>query len=155
MKYTTTEIVMREFPGEITLAINISGCPNLCEGCHSPELRQDIGKELNYKVVEELIEKNKGITCIGFMGGDAYKDELIIIMRYLRWFYSDIKIGWYSGKDEFDTDFIPYVDYYKFGSYKPECGPLDSPTTNQVMLKFDISTGKFLNITKEFLRKDL
>ena len=52
MKYTTTEIVMREFPDEITLAINISGCPNLCEGCHSPELRRDIGQPLDYNVVE-------------------------------------------------------------------------------------------------------
>jgi anaerobic ribonucleoside-triphosphate reductase activating protein len=153
MKYTTTEIVMREFPGEITLAINISGCPNLCEGCHSPELRQDIGQPLDYKVVEELIRQNEGITCVGFMGGDAYKESLIIIFRYLRWFYPDIKIGWYSGKDYFDTDFTPYVDYYKFGSYQPKYGPLDSPTTNQVMLKWEY--GQFTNITKEFLRKEI
>jgi anaerobic ribonucleoside-triphosphate reductase activating protein len=153
MKYTTTEIVMREFPGEITLAINISGCPNLCEGCHSPELRQDIGKELNYKVVEELIEQNKGITCIGFMGGDAYTEELKDIFGNLRWYKPDIKIGWYSGRDYLDTDFIPYVDYYKFGSYQPKYGPLDSPTTNQVMLKW--VDGNFTNITKEFLRKEI
>lgn len=153
MKYTTTEIVMREFPGEITLAINISGCPNLCEGCHSPELRQDIGKELNYKVVEELIRQNEGITCIGFMGGDAYTEELKDIFGNLRWYKPNIKIGWYSGRDYFDTDFIPYVDYYKFGSYQPKYGALDSPTTNQVMLKWEY--GKFTNITKEFLRKEI
>jgi hypothetical protein len=72
-------------------------------------------------------------------------------MRYLRWFHSDIKIGWYSGRDHFDTDFTPYVDYYKFGSYQQEYGPLDSPTTNQVMLKF--VNGNFTNITKKFLRE--
>lgn len=151
MKYLNTEVVAREFPGEITLAINITGCPNLCVGCHSPELRQDIGKELNYKVVEELIEQNKGITCIGFMGGDAYTEELKDIFRYLKWFYPDIKIGLYSGKDYFDLGFLSYVDYYKFGSYQPKYGPLDSPTTNQVMLK--CVNGNFTNITKEFLRE--
>ena len=42
MKYVDTKIVFQELPNEITLAINISGCPCACIGCHSSYLSQDI-----------------------------------------------------------------------------------------------------------------
>ena len=35
IKYVIDEVVFREFPDEVTLALNISGCPNHCPGCHS------------------------------------------------------------------------------------------------------------------------
>ena len=49
IKYTDTQIVFSEIPDEITLAINISNCQNNCPGCHSPYLKQNIGKELTTK----------------------------------------------------------------------------------------------------------
>ena len=70
LKYTDTEIVFREIPDEITLAINISGCPIHCPDCHSKELWQDIGEELTEEKLCSLIEENKGITCVCFMGGE-------------------------------------------------------------------------------------
>ena len=71
MKYVDTKIVFQELPNEITLAINISGCPCACIGCHSSYLSQDIGESLTKEALQQLIRKNKGITAISFMGGDA------------------------------------------------------------------------------------
>ena len=44
-------------------------------------------------------------------------------------------------------------DYVKIGHYEEKYGPLDSPTTNQIMLKK--IDGKWTNITKEMLPKKL
>ena len=71
MKYTDTMVTFSEVPDKISLCINISGCPNRCPGCHSPELWEDIGTELNEDSLTKLINKNEGITCVCFMGGDA------------------------------------------------------------------------------------
>ena len=62
MKYTDVQIGFQEFPDEISLLINISNCPFHCPGCHSPELREDIGTELTKKELSNLIKSNKGIT---------------------------------------------------------------------------------------------
>ena len=35
LKYANFDIVFQEVPDEVTLAINISNCPNQCVGCHS------------------------------------------------------------------------------------------------------------------------
>ena len=35
LKYVNTGIVFQEIPDEVTLAVNISGCPCRCHGCHS------------------------------------------------------------------------------------------------------------------------
>ena len=44
-----TSVVMEEIPDKVTLAVDISNCTGLCEGCHSPFLRTDIGLELTLK----------------------------------------------------------------------------------------------------------
>jgi len=132
LKYTDTQVVFREFPGEITLAINISGCPNRCPGCHSPELQQDIGKPLNWDTLKDLIEKNPGVTCIGFMGGD--NDPMMV--KYLAYQIRsrfDMRVGWYTGVGNAQT--MREMDYVKIGTYQEQFGPLDSPTTNQVYLE--------------------
>lgn len=85
LKYTNTQVVFREIPDEITLAINISGCPNHCEGCHSPYLAYDIGTELSFNELLRLISINPGITCIAFMGGDqdpGYINKLAEVIKH-------------------------------------------------------------------------
>ena len=151
MKYLNTEIVAREFPSEITLAINITGCPNNCVGCHSPILREDIGTVLSIKELDRLIKENPGITCVGFMGGDGNIETLCALARYVKWEYQGLKVGWYSGRDCIDVNMFKRFDYVKFGSYQEKYGPLDSPTTNQVM--FEMKDGEVHNITKKFLRE--
>ena len=37
------DVVFQEIPGEVTLALNLSGCPNRCAGCHSPHLWEEVG----------------------------------------------------------------------------------------------------------------
>ncbi|MEG2282023.1 MAG: anaerobic ribonucleoside-triphosphate reductase activating protein, partial [Rikenellaceae bacterium] len=72
LKYVNYDIVFQEIPDEVTLAINLSNCPNRCLGCHSPYLQQDIGEPLSEEVLSKLIDKyGSAITCVCFMGGDA------------------------------------------------------------------------------------
>ena len=46
LKFYNYDIVCQEIPDEVTLALNITGCPNHCEGCHSPWLWEDVGEVL-------------------------------------------------------------------------------------------------------------
>ena len=39
LKYYNYDIVFQEYPDEVTLAINLTMCPNRCVGCHSAYLR--------------------------------------------------------------------------------------------------------------------
>ena len=102
IKYYNTEVVFEEIPDEVTLAVNITNCQHNCPGCHSPYLREDIGNELNFKAIDELIEKNDGITCFCFMGEGngpkSLKDDILHIKEK----YPSIKIGLYSGSNDVD-----------------------------------------------------
>ena len=69
LKYVNTAVTFAEFPNEVSLCINISNCNCLCDGCHSPYLSKDIGEVLSLERLQGLIESNKGITLVGFMGG--------------------------------------------------------------------------------------
>lgn len=135
LKYKDTLVGFSEIPDEITLCINISNCPNNCEGCHSPWLGKDEGIPLTYNELKSLISKNKGITCVCFMGGDKEPWEIQRLAKLIQEDY-DIKVGWYSGRDKMweEIDLI-YYDYVKIGSYKKDLGPLNNPTTNQILYR--------------------
>ena len=47
VRYHNFDVVFAEIPGETTLALNITGCPNRCPGCHSPPLQADDGRVLD------------------------------------------------------------------------------------------------------------
>lgn len=131
-KYLDTQVVHLDFPEEITLAINITNCPNKCPGCHSKELWDDIGNILDEDAIDALIEKNKDkITCIGLMGGDANVKEVITIAKYIRDNYPDLKIGWYSGRTVFPLEHGVF-HYIKLGPWMEERGTLCNANTNQV-----------------------
>ena len=160
MKYTDTQITFSEFPDEIALCINISNCPFHCSGCHSPELWEDRGKELNEESLATLIGRNPGISCVGFMGGEpgAVNDLAKFITEH--WM---LKIGWYTGYDTIPADINPEnFDYIKLGPYKKEYGPLNISTTNQRMYKhimiIDENTHKinesWKDITYKFWKND-
>lgn len=132
MKYVDTKVVFREVPDEVTLAINISGCPVKCPGCHSDYLTQDIGEVLDINSLSSLIGDNPGITCVSFMGGDA--DPLFIrsLSEFVHSNFSGIKTCWYSGRDIKNARILlDELDFVKVGPYIDEAGPLDSETTNQ------------------------
>ena len=131
MKYLDYAVTFSEFPDEITLCINITNCPFRCSGCHSPELWENIGTELTYGRLDNLIKTNKGITCVGFMGGDPILVNSLAI--YIKHNY-DIKTGWYWGGTDIPKEvYLINFDYIKLGPYIKELGGLDNPNTNQRM----------------------
>lgn len=133
IKYIPEDIsvTFAEIPDEICLCFNLSQCPHRCQGCHSSYLQTDIGDELTTSVIDDLVNKHQGITCVLFMGGDGDKCTLIELVKYIRSNY-DLSIGWYSGESELDFDLYGnYFDYIKVGPYIKELGPLNSHTTNQ------------------------
>ena len=162
LKYVDTKIVFQEIPDEVTLAINISGCPCNCRGCHSSYLAEDIGEPLDLQHLTNLIDSNKGITCVGLMGGDANPSEVDDIAQDIKEYYPELKVGWYSGRQELSKEIdLQNFDFVKLGPYIEELGPLTSKTTNQRMYKVvynhyeDGTAGYELNdITHKFHGKE-
>ena len=132
LKYKETQVTFEEVPSEVSLCINITGCPIRCPECHSKHLWEDIGESLDSTSLATLLDKNKGITCVAFMGGDAYPEEIIELAKWVKE-NTLLKVCWYSGTNLYEklNPKLKYFDYVKTGSYKAELGGLDSVTTNQ------------------------
>ncbi|MBQ7634722.1 MAG: anaerobic ribonucleoside-triphosphate reductase activating protein [Bacteroidaceae bacterium] len=154
LRYAGTDIVFQEFPDEVTLAINITGCPNNCPGCHSPYLREDAGPELDDVALLSLIADYRGeITCVGLMGGDGDPQSVMHLCDTIRLTYGDtLRTGWYSGRERLPQGFRPELfDYVKLGPFVEAAGPLSSPHTNQRMYR--IHDGKLHDITHRFRKR--
>ena len=137
LKYYNYDIVFQEIPDEVTLAINITNCPNRCNGCHSPHLQKDIGEELDEEVIVLLINKYaSAITCFCFMGGDGDSSRVAELASFIRVYDPDIKVAWYSGcvglPKGFDNSSFQYI---KLGKYIEELGSLKSITSNQQLFR--------------------
>ena len=151
IKYYSSSIVFQEVPDEITLALEITGCPHRCPECHSPWLQEPIGRELTREECSRLISSNPGITCVCFMGGDRNHSEIAELCKLIH--FKGLKTAIYSGDEEMDPELIDYMDYYKIGPYIKELGPLNAPTTNQRFYR--IENSKVTDLTKSFLPKKL
>ena len=154
LRFINYNIVFQEVPNEVTLAINISNCPNRCKGCHSPYLQEDTGEVLDNNALTAMLEKyGDAITCVCFMGGDASPKEVEQCSVFLREQSNRrLKTAWYSGKNEFSKECsLNNFNYIKLGAYIKHLGGLDSKTTNQRFYK--IANGEMINITKTFLQK--
>lgn len=150
LKYVNYDIVFQEFPDEVTLAINLSLCPNGCPGCHSAYLKDDIGEELTEERLFALLDDVEGeVTCVGLMGGDNDPAAVGRLAQAVKQKYGDrLKTGWYSGRDEWPTDRAAF-NYVKLGPYRAEQGPLKSPATNQRLYR-QSADGTFEDITRRF-----
>ncbi len=137
LKIYSYDIVCQEVPDEVTLALNISGCPNHCPGCHSPWLWGDEGEAMTEELMRNLIGKYAGaITCVCFMGGDAQPEEIERTAKWVKSKYHDLKTAWYSGKQELPEGFdIKTLDFIKLGPYIEALGGLKSPSTNQAIYR--------------------
>ncbi len=153
LKYANFDIVFQEVPDEVSLAINISNCPNRRPGCHSRYLWENIGKQLDTKELNRLVEQYKsGITCVCFMGGDNEPESVAQLAKLVKNDYK-MKVAWYSGKNDLPQNVsTDHFDYIKLGRYMAELGPLDSSTTNQRMMK-RLADGRVKDIT-EWFRKN-
>ena len=147
------DIVFQEIPGEVTLALNISGCPNRCAGCHSPHLQQDIGELLDEGLLAGLLETYGGsVTCVCFMGGDSDPAEVERLSLFIRSETGNVlKTAWYSGNQDFPGRCSwKSFDFIKLGPYVQYLGGLDSPRTNQKFYR--IKDGGVSDLTKSFLK---
>lgn len=154
IKYVDYDIVFQEIPNEVTLAINLSRCPNSCIGCHSPQLRKDFGDELNEKSLSFLFDKySSDITCVSFMGGDGDLQSLYQLAKFVRKTFPQIKVAWYSGREKMPEDIpLQYFDFIKIGPYMEQYGPLNKKTTNQKLYRVykDSSSFSIEDITHLF-----
>ncbi len=137
LKIYSYDIVCQEVPDEISLAVNVSGCPNHCPGCHSPWLWDDVGEAMTQELMGGLISKyENAITCVCFMGGDADPKQIETMARWIKAKYPRLKTAWYSGRQEAPEGFdIKSLDYIKLGPYIEALGGLKSPTTNQAIYR--------------------
>ncbi len=154
IKYVNTEVVFQEIPDETTLAINLSGCPCHCPGCHSSYLWDDIGEPLTAEALEALIQANDGmVTCVSLMGGDADPGAVDRLALWLRNHHPDIKTAWYSGRIRLAQGIDKnHFDYIKLGPYIRHLGALKDKTTNQRLYK-RVAEDRFEDITYRFWNK--
>lgn len=154
LKYVNHDIVFTEFPDEVTLAVNLSRCPNGCPGCHSAYLQGDVGEELTAERLLALCADYAGeVTCVGLMGGDNDPDSIAALFQEVKATYgSRIKTGWYSGRAELPPGFRSEAfDYVKLGPYIADSGPLNARTTNQRLYRIS-GDGEMTDITARFWR---
>lgn len=137
LKYLNYDVVCQEVPGQLSLAVSISGCLIRCKGCHSRQLWEDKGTPLTIENIEELLKQENGVTCLLLMGGERDIDTLTEIFMH---FHKKIKTAWYCGLDMVPKDKIgitQYLDFIKTGHYDQELGGLNSPITNQKLCKIE------------------
>lgn len=143
LKYAASDVTFSEYPNEVALYIEISGCPIHCKGCHSKFLWEDTGIELSDDVIENLISKNEGISAVVIGGGDQDEKDVIRIIRFIKTNFPWLKVCWYSGKSNISSLIINFIksdkmlDAIKIGPYIESAGPLNKETTNQQFLTVD------------------
>jgi len=132
LKVYNYDIVFQEIPDEVTLAVNLTGCPCHCPGCHSPHLWEDTGPELDERLLRRIYSEYAGeVTCICLMGGDADPAAVEALCAYVKQ-EMGLRSGWYSGRPDLPEHIdLHHFDYVKTGPYVESLGGLKSPTTNQ------------------------
>ena len=154
LNYLNTGIVFQEIPDEVTLSINITGCPCRCPGCNSQYLWENIGEPLTPMVLDQFVANyHREITCICFMGGDADPKYVSQLAQYLHREHPQLKVAWYSGRQQFPRTIRKRdFDYIKLGPYIEHLGCLKERTTNQRLYK-RAAGDDFTDITSRFWKK--
>lgn len=149
LKVYNYDIVFQEIPDELTLAVNLTGCPCHCPGCHSPHLWEDTGTPLDAATLRRIYDEYAGeVTCICLMGGDADPAAVEEFCAYIKQ-EMGLRSAWWSGRDYLPSaDALCHYDYIKTGPYIASLGGLKSRTTNQHLYRV---TGETLeDITSRF-----
>ena len=150
MNYAYIEIGLLEIPSEIALCIGITGCQLHCKGCHSKELwDENYGSPLTEEVYKDTLKKYKNkCSCICFMGGDQYQEELI---KYLQMAKDEgFLTALYTGQNWVEYDIMEWLDFIKVGPYIGSLGGLADRTTNQRF--YYRHNGELLDYTSQFWR---
>ena len=141
LKYYNYDIVFQEIPDEVTLAVNLTGCPIHCPGCHSPHLWEDIGLPLDERLLRRFYEDYAGeVTCICLMGGDADPVSVEQLCAFVKQ-EMGLRSAWWSGRPELPEGIeLAHFDYVKTGPYIESLGGLKSPKTNQRLYRVNGET---------------
>lgn len=155
LKYVSVEETFSEVPDEWCLTISLSGCKIHCPDCHSKHLWEDIGEELKPVVLSSLLAQHQGVTCVCILGGEDHEalNELFSWVKN----NTELKTCWYTGESDIPKDImLCKLDYIKIGPYRKDLGGLDSPTTNQVLLKVIKFPGyiTYVDITHKFQKNN-
>ena len=150
LHYVDTDIVFQEIPDEVTLAVNLSGCPCRCPGCHSKHLWGEGGEVLDGEAVECMLKAlRQEVTCLSLMGGDAQPAEVDRLAGWLRKRHPKLHIAWWSGRSLLSPQVsLNNFDYIKLGPYLAHLGPLKSRSTNQRLYR--VVGGCLHDITSHF-----
>ena len=154
MYYNYPQQTFQEVPGEITLALSISGCPLRCKNCHSQETYpNDFGYELTIEELDNFLNKFRFTSCVLFYGGEWNMETLLHMISHIK--KLGLKVCLYTGRElsYFENDFIHLLDYIKVGRYRERKGNLSSPTTNQRF--YEIKNGELINKTRLFWKRAL
>ena len=164
LKFVDFKVTFSEVPDEISLCINLSGCPHKCKGCHSAYLQEDVGTVLTTQILDKIIESNDGITCVCFMGGDNDIPCLHTLAEHVKKNHKPLLTAWYTGgtlHPQMDRPICQVFDFIKTGPYIESFGPLTNPNTNQrfytkgsAMHKMDANPHMWYDTTDKFWTKN-
>lgn len=139
--YYSPQVTFREIPNEISLTIPTL-CWNHCSiDCNSKFCWIENNGERKYldeEVLKDLIEKNKGISCVTIMTSLNFI-RLNELFEYIKDNYPKLKTALYIGENW--VTLLKYLDFYQFGfsnldyikigGYVDKLGGLESKITNQ------------------------
>ena len=134
--YSHPQQTFQEVPGEIILALSISGCNLRCRGCHSQEtFDPNFGTELTTYEIDRLLKKFRHTSCVLFYGGEWDTHCLISIANFIK--SKGLKVCLYSGRNLsfFNEELLNQLDFIKVGAYVEKWGNLTNPKTNQRFYK--------------------
>lgn len=138
-------VVFQEVPDHLSVAFTIAGCPLRCKGCHSKHLwsvKESDCTELTEELFRGFLERYRGsASCILFMGGDQFPEELIKLLDMA--LAEGYSTALYTGYPDVLGSIKQRLTYLKTGHYVERLGGLDSPKTNQKFI--EVSTGELLN----------
>lgn len=132
LQFRDYTISMQEVPGEVSLVFNILGCSRRCKGCHSPELWESDGLQLE-TYLDEIVPFYKDmISCVCLMGDGNDLSAVGKTLANIKSVYGH-KTCLYTGNDALNElhPLLRHLDYLKVGPYMQELGGLDNPSTNQ------------------------
>lgn len=151
LKYLGFTVSCQEVPNEISLIVDISGCPHQCEGCHSPQLWKYEGRYIKDDLLNLINKYPKMITCVCLMGGEQNITELNLLLAEVK--NRKLKTCVYSGCDSVECFDLSLLDYLKIGHFDINKGGLDHRTTNQRFYK--IKDSNIEDITNTFYKKSI
>lgn len=142
MKYLRKGMSISLVPDKISLYFEVTGCSLRCNGCHTPELREDIGTAFTDEGLSKILSRYKGhADVVVFLGGEASLQELTKMLRLCK--DHGFLTCMFTGLPFVPSTVMKELTYIKTGPYVEKLGGLESKTTNQKFTR--LSDGVVMN----------